>query len=103
MDPVNFNQVDLNKNLIGEKGPMLSENLEVTINFYNDKALSVSLPNQITCRIKSTDASIKGQTVSSSYKPAILENGISIQVPPFIENEDEVIIDTRTMEYVKKK
>ena len=103
MDPVNFNQVDLNKNLIGEKGPMLSENLEVTINFYNDKALSVSLPNQITCRIKSTDASIKGQTVSSSYKPAILENGISIQVPPFIENEDEVIVDTRTMEYVKKK
>ena len=61
------------------------------------------MPNQITCRIKSTDASIKGQTVSSSYKPAILENGISIQVPPFIENEDEVIIDTRTMEYVKKK
>ena len=103
MDPVNFNQVDLNKNLIGEKGQMLSENLEVTINFYNDKALSVSLPNQITCRIKSTDASIKGQTVSSSYKPAILENGISIQVPPFIENEDEVIVDTRTMEYVKKK
>ena len=62
----------------------------------------VDLPNQVKCKIETTDAALKGQTVSSSYKPAILNNGLSIQVPPFIEPGDEIIIDTRTMEYVKK-
>jgi len=60
------------------------------------------LPKHINCKIETTDASIKGQTVSSSYKPAILKNGIKIQVPPFIESGDEIIIDTKTIEYVKK-
>ena len=81
---------------------MLIENLEVTISFHNDNAISVALPNQINCKIISTDAALKGQTVSSSYKPATLENGIKIQVPPFIEVEDEIILDTRTFDYVKK-
>ena len=81
---------------------MLSENLEVIINFYNDRPLTVDLPNQITCKIESTDVALKGQTVSSSYKPATLDNGINIQVPPFIESGDTIIVDTRTMEYVKK-
>ena len=88
--------------IIGEKSKMLSENLEVTINFYNENPLSVTLPNQITCEIDTTDAAIKGQTVSSSYKPAKLTNGINIQVPPFIESGDKIILDTRTMEYIKK-
>ena len=102
INPETFEQTNLNKNIIGEKSKMLSENLEVTINFYNENALSVTLPNQITCKIDTTDAAIKGQTVSSSYKPAKLSNGINIQVPPFIENGDTIILDTRTMEYIKK-
>ena len=85
-----------------QQGKMLNENLEVTINFYNDKPINLDLPNQITCKIIKTDVALKGQTVSSSYKPATLENGINIQVPPFIESDDEIVIDTRTMEYVKK-
>ena len=72
------------------------------INFYNEKPLSVDLPNQIKCKIETTDVALKGQTVSSSYKPATLTNGINIQVPPFIESGDEIIIDTRTIEYIKK-
>ena len=98
----NFEQTDIKKNIVGEKGKLLTENLEVTINFYNEKPLSVNLPNQITCKIESTDAALKGQTVSSSYKPAVLVNGLKIQVPPFIENDDIVVVDTRTIEYVKK-
>ena len=81
---------------------MLSENLEVSINFYEENPLSVDLPNQITSKVKTTDAALKGQTVSSSYKPAILDNGAKIQVPPFIESGDEIIIDTRSIEYIKK-
>ena len=102
MNPKTFDQINLKKNILGEKGRMLTENLEVSINFYNETALSINLPNQISCKIESTDAAIKGQTVSSSYKPAILDNGINILVPPFIENGDEIVIDTRSIEYVKK-
>ena len=81
---------------------MLTENLEVMVSFYNDLPMSVDLPNQVTCKIETTDAALKGQTVSSSYKPAVLSNGLNIQVPPFIEQGDEVMIDTRNLEYVKK-
>ena len=97
-----FEQINIKKNVVGEKGKMLTENLEVSINFFNENPLSVDLPNQITSKVKTTDAALKGQTVSSSYKPAILDNGINIQVPPFIESGDEIILDTRTIEYVKK-
>ena len=102
MDPKTFEQIEIKKNIIGEKGKLLTENLEVSVSFYNDSAISVELPNQVNCKIVSTDAALKGQTVSSSYKPAMLENGIKIQVPPFIEAEDEIILDTRTFDYVKK-
>ena len=102
MNPISFDQININKNIVGQKGKMLSENLEVIINFHNDIPLNLTLPNQITCKIETTDVALKGQTVSSSYKPAKLDNGLNVQVPPFIENEDTIIIDTRTMEYVKK-
>ena len=81
---------------------MLTENLEVKINFFEEIPISLELPNQITSKVESTDAALKGQTVSSSYKPATLDNGINIQVPPFIEVGDEIVVDTRTIEYVKK-
>ena len=58
--------------------------------------------NQVECKIDTTDVALKGQTVSSSYKPATLDNGLTIQVPPFIEAGDKIIIDTRNLEYVKK-
>ncbi len=102
MDPKTFEQTEIKKNIVGEKGKLLTENLEVALSFYNDIPISVELPNQIKCRIDITDAAIKGQTVSSSYKPATLENGLNIQVPPFIEAGDEVMVDTRSLEYIKK-
>jgi elongation factor P len=102
MDPKTFDQIEIKKNIVGEKGKLLTENLEVVVSFYNDNAISIELPNQVNCKIATTDAALKGQTVSSSYKPAILDNGIKILVPPFIEPEDEIIVDTRTIEYVKK-
>ena len=102
MNPISFEQINLSKNIVGDKAKMLTENLEITINFHNEKPLNILLPNQLTFVIGETDAALKGQTVSSSYKPAILKNGLNIQVPPFIESGDTVIIDTRTMEYVRK-
>ena len=102
MDPKTFEQIEIKKNIIGEKSKLLTENLKVSVSFYNDNAISIELPNQVNCKIASTDAALKGQTVSSSYKPAILDNGLKVQVPPFVEADDEIILDTRTLEYVKK-
>ena len=102
MDPKTFDQVEINKDIIGEKGKLLKENLKVTVSFYNEKPINIELPNQISYKISSTDVALKGQTVSSSYKPAVLDNGIKIQVPPFVESGDEIILDTRTFEYIKK-
>ncbi len=102
INPKTFEQINIKKDIVGEKGKLLTENLEVDISFYNESPLSVEMPNQVTCKVKTTDVALKGQTVSSSYKPATLDNGINIQVPPFIESEDKIIVDTRTIEYVKK-
>ena len=102
MDQKNFEQIQISKSLLGEKSKLLKENMEVGVQFYEDQALSVELPTTVELLIETTDAAIKGQTASSSYKPAILENGINIMVPPFINSGDKIILDTRTLEYVKK-
>ena len=102
MDPKTFEQIQIKKELIGDKGKLLTENLEVSVSFFNENPISVDLPNQVKCKIDITDVALKGQTVSSSYKPAKLDNGLNIQVPPFVESGDEVIIDSRTLEYIKK-
>ena len=102
MDPNSFEQIEIRKEVVGDKAKLLTENLRVTVSFYNEIPISIELPNQVQCKIDVTDVALKGQTVSSSYKPATLDNGLNIQVPPFIEAGDEVIVDTRSLEYVKK-
>ena len=102
INPKSFDQIQIKKDMVGEKGKLLTENLEVNISFFNDNPITIELPNQVTCKIDTTDAALKGQTVSSSYKPATLENGLNIQVPPFIESGDSILIDTRNLEYIKK-
>ena len=102
MEPKSYEQISLEKKVLGDKVKLLTENLEVTISFLDEKPLSVDLPNNIECLIKSTEGVVKGQTAASSYKPATLDNGISIMVPPFVEEGDKIILDTRSLEYVKK-
>ena len=102
IEPKSFEQINIKKDIVGEKGKLLTENLGVTISFYNNIPIFVNLPNQIKCKIEKTDVALKGQTVSSSYKPATLDNGLNIQVPPFIEAGDEIVVDTRNLEYLKK-
>jgi len=102
MDQINFEQIAIKKSLLGEKNKLLKENMEVNVNFYDEQPLSVDLPSSVELKIETTDAAIKGQTASSSYKPATLENGINIMVPPFINSDDKILLDTRTLEYIKK-
>ena len=103
MEPKTFEQIEIKKEIIGEQGKLLTENLEVSVSFYNENPIfSLNCQIRYNVKIETTDAALKGQTVSSSYKPATLDNGLNIQVPPFIEAGDEVIVDTRNLEYVKK-
>ena len=102
MNPKTFEQIEIPKETVGDKGKLLTENLEISVSFYNENPISIELPNQVQCKIETTDVALKGQTVSSSYKPATLSNGLNVQVPPFVEAGDEVIIDTRNLEYIKK-
>tara|TARA_B110000014_G_scaffold248851_1_gene223588 strand:+ start:170 stop:733 length:564 start_codon:yes stop_codon:yes gene_type:complete len=102
MNQTDFEQIAINKSLLGEKNKLLKENMEVDVQFYEDMPLSVELPTSVELEIDVTDAAIKGQTASSSYKPATLTNGIKIQVPPFINSGDKIVLDTRTLEYIKK-
>ena len=102
MDNKSFEQVSIPKSLTEDKFKLLKENLEVTITFMDEKPISIELPNNIEYTVETTDAAIKNQTASSSYKPAKLDCGINVTVPPFIESGEKIIIDTRTLEYVKK-
>ena len=102
MDNKTFEQVEIPKSITGEQCKLLKENLEVSISFMDEKPISIELPNNIECIIENTDAAIKNQTASSSYKPALLDCGIKIDVPPFIESGEKIIVDTRTLEYVKR-
>ena len=102
MDQTNFEQIAINKSMFGEKNELLKENMEVNVNFYEDQPVSVDLPNSVELKVLNTDAVVKGQTASSSYKPATLENGINIMVPPIISAEEKILLDTRTLEYIKK-
>tara|TARA_B100001027_G_scaffold210081_1_gene176836 strand:+ start:260 stop:820 length:561 start_codon:yes stop_codon:yes gene_type:complete len=102
IEPKTFEQIEIKKDIIGEKGKLLTESLNVSISFFDESPISIELPNQVKCKIENTEVALKGQTVSSSYKPATLNNGLSIQVPPFIESGDEIVIDTRSLNYIKK-
>ncbi len=102
MDNSTYEQIEIPTSIAGEQHKLLKENLEVTISFMEEKPISVELPNNIECIVESTDATIKNQTASSSYKPAILDCGIKINIPPFVESGEKIVIDTRTLEYVRR-
>ena len=102
MDSKNFEQTSVPKEIIGEDEKILKENMEVKIEFYEDKPLIVTLPKSADYEILETEAVVKGQTASSSYKPAVIQNDVKIQVPPFINQGDIVSIDCQSREYIKK-
>ena len=103
MDQLTFEQIELGSDIIpDDQSKYLIENEDVTIQFYNDKAVGLELSDTVVLKVIETEGVVKGQTAASSYKPALLDNGLNILVPPFIENEDEIIVDTRTIEYIKK-
>lgn len=102
MDKDTYEQINLEADLIGEATAFLTDGMDVTLEMYDERPISVQLPEQVEAVIVEADAVVKGQTASSSYKPAILENGVRVMVPPHIESGTRIVVDVYAREYVRK-
>ena len=102
MHQESLEQVELNADILGDRLPFLQEGMKVIVESYEDDPISIEIPEHVTLEITETEPVVKGQTASSSYKPAILSNGVRIMVPPFINVEDKVVVNTTEATYVER-
>lgn len=102
MDLESYEQIELPKEFVGERAAFLQDGMQVTVEFHEDKPLGISLPDQVVLEITETEPTVKGQTAASSNKPAVLENGLRIMVPPFLEAGEKVVVDTNEMTYLRR-
>ncbi|SNR25630.1 elongation factor P [Puniceibacterium sediminis] len=102
MDTETYEQVELPADILGERRPFLQDGMTIHIEFHEDEALNATLPQKVTCRIVETEPVVKGQTAANSFKPALLDNGIRVSVPPFVGQDEDIIVNTETMEYAER-
>lgn len=102
MDMDSFEQIELPADLLGERRPFLQDGMSVTIEYYGEEALNMALPQMVTCKIVETEPVVKGQTAANSYKPAILDNGLRVMVPPFVGTDEDIVVNTETFEYSER-
>ncbi|MEL7138873.1 MAG: elongation factor P [Pseudomonadota bacterium] len=102
MDTETFEQIELPADILGDRRPFLQDGMTVTIEYYEAEALSATLPEKVICLIAETEPVVKGQTAANSYKPAVLENGVRVMVPPFVGQEEKIVVNTETFEYVER-
>lgn len=102
MDVESYEQISIPKDLIGERVAFLQDGMQVIVESHEGKAIGVQLPEHVTLEITETEPTVKGQTASSSYKPSIVENGLRIMVPPHMSTGQKIIVNTETLEYVKR-
>lgn len=102
MDSETFEQTELDADLLGDRRPFLQDGMTATIEYYGEEALSVSIPQKVTCTVSETEPVVKGQTAANSYKPAILDNGVRIMIPPFVGEGEKIIVNTEAFEYSER-
>ena len=102
MDTETYEQIQLPADILGERRPFLQDGMTITVEFYESEALNATLPQKVTCRIAETEPVVKGQTAANSFKPAILDNGVKVMVPPFVGQDEDIIVNTDTMEYSER-
>lgn len=102
MNSETYEQINLEADFVGNRGAFLADGMEVQLEFYEERPISVALPEQVTLAIIDTEPVIKGQTAANSYKPAILENGVRMTVPPFIGVGENIIVLTEDCSYVRR-
>lgn len=102
MDQETYDQVELPSDILGDRRPFLQDGMVAVIEYFDEEALSARLPQKVTCKIAETEPVVKGQTAANSFKPAVLDNGIKIMVPPFVGQDEDVVVNTETMEYSER-
>ena len=102
MDSETYEQIALPADILGDRRPFLQDGMTVKIEYYGDEALNVSLPQKVVCKVVETEPVVKGQTAANSFKPAILDNGVKVMVPPFVGVDEDIIVNTETMEYAER-
>ena len=102
MDAETFEQIEIDADLLGDRRPFLQDGMTATVNYYGDEPLNVTLPQKVRCQVVDTEPVQKGQTAANSFKPAILDNGVRIMIPPFIGPEEFIIVHTELMEYSER-
>jgi elongation factor P len=102
MDTDTFEQIELPAEILGERRPFLQDGMTIQIEYYENEALNATLPQKVTCTVAETEPVVKGQTAANSFKPAVLDNGVRITVPPFIAQGEEIVVNTETMEYAER-
>ncbi len=102
MDVESYEQLELQKDFVGDRRAFLQDGMMVTVELYDERPIGIALPDYVTLTISEADPVVKGQTAASSYKPALLENGVRILVPPFISAGERVVVDTSELAYVRR-
>ena len=102
MDTESYEQLELAKDFVGERAAFLQDGMMVTVQLYEERPIGISLPDQVTLTVTEADPVVRGQTAASSYKPAVLENGIRVLVPPFISAGERIIVDTNEITYMRR-
>ena len=102
MDTENYEQIELQADFVGERAAFLQDGMMVVVESYEGKPLGVNLPEQVTLEVTETEPTVKGQTATSSYKPAVLENGSRTMVPPFVSVGEKIVVDTNEIAYIKR-
>lgn len=102
MDSTTYDQIALPADILGDRRPFLQDGMVVKIEYYEEEALNVTLPTRVTCKVVETEPVVKGQTAANSFKPATLDNGVRVMIPPFVGQDEDIVVSTETMEYVER-
>jgi elongation factor P len=102
MDTESFEQIELPADILGDRRPFLQDGMKAAVQYYGEEALSMRLPDKVTCEIVETEPVVKGQTAANSFKPAVLDNGLRVMVPPFVGVGEKIVVSTDTFEYVER-
>ncbi|AZQ66444.1 elongation factor P [Silicimonas algicola] len=102
MDTDTYEQVEIPADILGERRPFLQDGMTVVVEYYDAEALSAQLPQKVTCTVTETEPVVKGQTAANSFKPAMLDNGVRVMIPPFVGEGEKIIVNTETMEYSER-
>ncbi len=102
MDTETYEQIELPADILGERRPFLQDGMTIQIEFHEDEALSAQLPQKVTCTVVETEPAVKGQTAANSFKPAVLDNGVRVMIPPFVGQDEQIVVNTETMEYAER-